>query len=149
MDALFFEVHIHANVTKHSHELETVHGVSCESGDGLDDDHVYLALLTSADHAVKLIALFVARSGDTLVSVDAFEYPAGFGIDAVGVVLDLRFVAVELFLLFGGYSAVGCHSYCSVCVVYRFLNGDRRFYYSYDLWGFRGLLLYHVLTPFL
>ena len=60
-------------------------------------------MLASADHAVELVTLFVARSSDTLVGVDAFEYPSVFRLDSFGVVLDLSFVAVELFLLLGGY----------------------------------------------
>ncbi len=106
VDTLFLEVHHHAQVVEHSDKLEAVNSVSCEAGDGLDDDHIDLALLASADHSVELITLFVARSGDTLVGVDAFEYPSRLSVDAVGVVLDLRFVAMELFLLLGGHSAV-------------------------------------------
>ena len=79
-------------------------------------------MLATADHAVEFITLFVARSGDTLIGIDTFEYPSGFGIDAFCVVLDLIFIAVELFLLLGGYSAIGCYPYCSVCAVYCFLN---------------------------
>ena len=94
VDALFLEVHDHVEVIQHSDELEAVHGVSCKAGDGFHDDHVNLALLASADHAVELVALFVARSGDTLVGVYAFKYPSVLRLDSFGVVLDLGFVAV-------------------------------------------------------
>ena len=53
-------------------------------------------MLASADHAVELVALFVARSGDTLVGVDAFKYPSVLRLDSFGVVLDLSFVTQQI-----------------------------------------------------
>ena len=59
------------------------------------------------------------EAGDTLIGVNARQLPAGFPVDAVRVITHLRFVAIELFFLLGGYPAVGRHPLEEIlCAVY-------------------------------
>lgn len=101
MQVLFFKIHIYLDLPQHSGDPDAVEGVSCKPADGFDDNHIYPASLALADQLIELIPLFHTGAGNALVGINAYELPSSFPVDAVGVVIYLIFVAVELFILLG------------------------------------------------
>ena len=104
---LFFKVHIHLDFPQHSGDLDAVKGVSGKTADGFDDNHIHTPSFALADQLVELIPLFHTGAGDALVGINAYQLPAGFSANPFRVVIHLILIAVELFVLLGGYAAVG------------------------------------------
>lgn len=116
---MFLEIYIHIDIPQFSGYQNAFECVSCESADGFDNDHIYLAAFALPNQLFEFVTLFHAGAGDPLVGINAYELPSGFPVDAVGVVIHLIFIAVELFILLGGYAAVGRHSLGDIlCAVY-------------------------------
>lgn len=101
MNALFLEVHIHIDLSELPCYLDNIEGVSSKSAYGFYDNHVNLALVAETEHFIEFVTFFYASAGDSLVGINAYELPFGFPVDAVGVVLYLIFIAVELVILLG------------------------------------------------
>lgn len=101
MNALFLEVHIHIDLSELPCYLDYIQGVSGEAADGFDNDHIYLAAFALPNQLFEFVTFFYASAGDSLVGINAYELPFGFPVDAVGVVLYLIFIAVELVILLG------------------------------------------------
>ena len=107
MQVLFFKIHIHLDFPQHSGDFDAVEGVPSKSADGFHDDHIHSASFALANQLVELVTLFHAGAGDALVGVNAHQLPAGFSVNPFCVVIHLILIAVELFILLGGYAAVG------------------------------------------
>lgn len=145
VQVLFLKVHIHFDFPQHSGNLDAVECVSSKAANGFDDDHIYFAALALTDQLVEFIPLFHAGTGDTLVGVNACQFPASFSVDALCVISYLIFVAVELFILLGGYPAVSRYSLDDIlCAVHiHWLYGRRNGAYP-----FLQCLLFHLASPF-
>ena len=86
---------------------KAVNCVSGKTADRLCDDQVDLPGEGVSHHAFEALTLFGVRPGDTLVGIDTGELPIVPSLDVVGVVIDLRFVAGQLFLVIGADTSVG------------------------------------------
>ena len=137
VDVLLFEDHTDAECFEFSDVFEAVDSVSCESGDGLDEDEVYLMLSAVLYHLEEFRAFLRHRACDAFVCVDTCVQPVLVFCNDSVVVFDLGFVAVLLFVLLGRYSAVGCDLqepfYGYACALLRLF----RFY----------LVYYHYVSP--
>lgn len=128
MQILFFKIHIHLDFSQHSGNLDAVEGVSGKSADGFHDNHIHAASFALADQLIEFIPLFHTGAGDSLVGVNAYQLPAGFSANAFRIVVYLILIAVKLFVLLGGHSAVGGYplgdALCTVRIHRLYGRGD-------------------------
>lgn len=106
VQVLFLKVHIHFDFPQHPGDFDAVKGVSRKPADGFHNNHVHLAAPALANQLVELIALFHTGAGDALVGINPRQFPSSFPTDTFCIVVHLIFIAVKLFILLGGYSAV-------------------------------------------
>lgn len=144
---LFFKVHIHLDFPQHSCDLDAVEGVSGKAADGFNDNHIYPASFALADQLIELIALFHTGAGDTLVSVNAYQLPAGFSVNPFCVVVHLIFITVKLFVLLGGHSAVSGYPFGNALCAVRIHRLYSRSNGAYSLLQY-GCCLLHRFSPF-
>ena len=82
VDVLLFEDDSDAECFQLSDVFEAVDRVSCESGDGLDEDEVYLMLSAVLYHLEEFRAFLCHRTRDAFVCVDTCVQPIlVFGYD--------------------------------------------------------------------
>ena len=96
VDALFLEVHAHADLFAHPQQYEQLLGVPCQTGDRFDDDAVDLAFSAVGDEAVQLVPLFHLGAGQTFICVDVHQRIFGMLLGIVAVVADLCGEGMEL-----------------------------------------------------
>ena len=109
VDVLLLEDHWDTQAPQLPGEVEGVHGVAGEAGDGFSQDHVDLPLPALADHPQELLPLTGGGAGDALVREHPGHGPARFLHDLLGVVGELIVIAGELLLAVRGHPAVGRH----------------------------------------
>ena len=109
VDVLFLEDDWDTQAPQLPGEVEGVHGVAGEAGDGFSQNHVDLPLPALADHPQELLPLAGGGAGDALVREYPGHRPARFLHDLLGVVGELIFIAGELLLAVRGHPAVGRH----------------------------------------
>lgn len=147
MQILFFKIHIHLDFPQHSGVFNAVEGVSGKSADGFDDDHIHAASFTLTDQFVELVTLFHTGAGDTLISINAYQLPAGFSANPFCVVIHLILIAVKLFILLGGYAAVGGYPLGNALYAVRIHRLYGRSNGAYSLLQY-GCCLLHRFSPF-
>ena len=108
-DSLFFKYHRDSHLFQHSDVLNTVQCVAGEAGNGFCQYKVDFALLAVLNHPVKTVTLLGMYAGDTVIRVDARDFPLRGGIDFFGVVQFLDFKTALLFFFLGADAAVGRH----------------------------------------
>ena len=86
VDVLFFKYHRDSHLFQHSDVLNTVQCVAGEAGNGFCQYKVDFALLAVLNHLVKTVTLLGMYAGDTVIRVDARDFPLRGGIDFLGVV---------------------------------------------------------------
>ena len=147
MQVLFFKIHIYLDLPQHPRDLDAVEGVSGKSADGFNDNHIYAASFALADQFVELIALFHTGAGDTLIGVNAYQLPAGFSVNSFCVVVHLILIAVKLFVLLGGHSAVSGYPFGNALWAVRIHRLYGRSNGAYSLLQY-GCCLLHRFSPF-
>ena len=96
VDALFLEVHAHADLFAHPQQYEQLFGVPCQTGNRFDDDAVDLAFPAIGDQSIQLVPLFHLGAGQTFIGVDVHQRIFGMLLGIVAVVADLCGEGVEL-----------------------------------------------------
>ena len=118
-----------------------------KSADGFDDNHIYPASFALADQFIEFVTLFHTGAGDTLVGVNAYQLPAGFSVNPFCVVIHLILIAVELFVLLGGHSAVSGYPFGNALCAVRIHRLYSRSNGAYSLLQY-GCCLLHRFSPF-
>ena len=109
VDVLFFKYHRDSHLFQHSDVLNTVQCVAGEAGNGFCQYKVDFALLAVLNHLVKTVTLLGMYAGDTVIRVNARNFPLRGGIDFLGVVQFLDFKTALLLFFLGADAAVGRH----------------------------------------
>ena len=109
-DVFFLKIALHIVFLQGSDGGKAVNRVSGKTADRLRDDQVDLPGEGIGYHAFEALTLFGVRPGDALVGIDTGELPIVSSLDVVGVVIDLRFVAGQLFFVIGADTSVGRHT---------------------------------------
>ena len=130
VDVLFFKYHRDSHLFQHSDVLNTVQCVAGEARNGFCQYKVDFALLAVLNHLVKTVTLLGMYAGDTVIRVDARNFPLRGGIDFFRVVQFLDFKAALLFFFLGADAAVGRHPQlargsflpCSISQICRYLD---------------------------
>ena len=104
------QIALHVVFLQGSDGGKAVNRVSGKTADRLCDDQVDLPGEGVGHHTFEALTLFGVRPGDALVGIDTGELPIVPSLDVVGVVIDLRFVAGQLFFVIGADTSVGRHT---------------------------------------
>ena len=110
VDALFLEIHAHADLFAHPQQYEQLLGVPCQSGNRFDDDAVDLAFPAIGYQPIQLVPLFHLGAGQTFIGVDVRKLIFGVLFGVVTVVPYLCCKGMTLIVGIAGYPAVGCQS---------------------------------------
>lgn len=96
VDALFLEIHAHADLFAHPQQYEQLLGVPCQSGNRFDDDAVDLAFPAVGYQPIQLVPLFHLGSRDALIGINVDKLIFGILLGIVAVLADLCGEGVEL-----------------------------------------------------
>ena len=96
VDALFLEIHAHADLFAHPQQYKQFLGVPCQSGNRFDDDAVDLTFPAVGYQPIQLVPLFHLGSRDALIGINIDKLIFGMLLGIVAVVADLCGEGVEL-----------------------------------------------------
>ena len=144
VDILFLKDDRDTQFPQFSGIIEGVHRIPCEPGNGFGQDHVDLSLAAHPDHLEEFLPLTGGGAGLALIREHLYHGPAGVLHDLLGVVGKLVFIAGELLLAVGGYTAVG--RYPQVPLLGLLLG---RFLLGWDHNDFRGGFCHGCCPPFM
>ena len=144
VDILFLKDDRDTQFPQFSGIVDRVHRISCEPGDRFGQDHVDLPLTAHPDHLEEFLPLTGGGAGLALIREHLYHGPVGVLHDLLGVVGKLVFIAGELLLTVGGYTAVG--RYPQVSLSRLFLGC---FLLGWDHDDFRGGFCHGCCPPFM
>ena len=101
-DVFLFEEAFHAFLLQVADGRQAVHGVAGKAADRLGDDQINLSVQRVLYHLLEAFAVLDACAGNTFIGVYAAELPIGVAFDEVCVVVHLRLIAGQLFLVVSG-----------------------------------------------
>ena len=88
---------------------QTVHRVSGKAAHRLSDNEINLPGEGIGEHLIETRPALCIRTRNTLVRIYGYKFPLDISLDVPGVVVNLGFVAGELFIAVGGDAGIPCH----------------------------------------